>query len=118
MYYGSEFTAQAVRDDTKCGQLTFPTKTKPAFPYNGGTAHTGVSHDQATNHCCRPRIPLERLRGWAALADIVVDGHTMTFLIPGPDAEVKVTFEGEDFSGGMSDATTEAFLIGTKRKGA
>ena len=53
--------------------------------------------------------------GGAALADIMVDGQTVTFYIPDADAVVEVVFEGDGFSGGVDGALGAASLSGTKR---
>ena len=55
--------------------------------------------------------------GGAALTNIVINDQTMTFFIPEADADVQVTFEGDDFSGGMAGSMGEAGFYGTKRKG-
>lgn len=55
--------------------------------------------------------------GGASIANIVVDGQTMTFYIPDADADATVTFDGDSFSGGMTGAMGDAGFYGTKRKG-
>ena len=55
--------------------------------------------------------------GGSALAEITLDGQTMTFFIPEADADVTITFEGDNFTGGMSGAMGGADFYGTKRIG-
>ena len=55
--------------------------------------------------------------GGAALSNIVVDGQTMTCYIPDVDANIRVVFEGDRFSGEMSGGMGGASIIGTKRSG-
>ena len=55
--------------------------------------------------------------GGAVLADITLDGQTMTFFIPEADADVSITFDGDSFTGGMNGAMGGADFYGTKRIG-
>ncbi len=55
--------------------------------------------------------------GGAALADVVLDGQTMTFSIPEGGMSAEVTFEGDELTGWMAGGMGDADIIGVKRSG-
>ena len=55
--------------------------------------------------------------GAGALTNIVVDGQVMSFFIPEADADVRIVFDGDNFSGGMEGAMGAADFFGSKRPG-
>jgi len=60
---------------------------------------------------------LDTEMGPASMADIVVDGQTVTFYIPDADADVTITFEGDEFTGELVGAMGSGYFNGTKRIG-
>lgn len=55
--------------------------------------------------------------GGASLADIAVDGQTVTFFIPDADMDASITFEGDAFTGSIVGAMGSGTFNGTKRTG-
>ena len=56
--------------------------------------------------------------GGAGVTNLVVDGQVMTFSIPEADADVRIEFEGDTFSGWMEGAMGAADFFGKKRSGS
>ena len=56
--------------------------------------------------------------GGAALSDIEVIGQEVVFVIPDAGAEVRLVFEGDEFTGGISGAMGDAFITGMRRDGS
>ncbi|MBT8336605.1 MAG: hypothetical protein KJO11_08370 [Gemmatimonadetes bacterium] len=56
--------------------------------------------------------------GGAALSDIEVLGQEVVFVIPDAGAEVRLVFEGDEFTGGISGAMGDAFITGMRRDGS
>jgi hypothetical protein len=54
--------------------------------------------------------------GGASLADIVVDGQTVSFSIPEVGADVELLFDDEGFTGVMGGEMGGASWIGTRRE--
>jgi hypothetical protein len=53
--------------------------------------------------------------GGAAIVDISVVGQEVTFSIPDAGAQVRLVFEGSEFTGGLSGAMGDALIFGTRR---
>ncbi len=56
--------------------------------------------------------------GGAAIANIAIDGQTMTFTIPEAGMSAEVEFEGDEFNGSMSGGMGDASITGVKRTGS
>ena len=55
--------------------------------------------------------------GGASIVDISVVGQEVTFSIPDAGAQVRLLFEGAEFTGGLSGAMGDALIFGTRRPG-
>jgi hypothetical protein len=55
--------------------------------------------------------------GGASIVDIEVVGQEVTFSIPEASAQVRLVFDGSEFSGGLSGAMGDALIFGTRRDG-
>ncbi len=55
--------------------------------------------------------------GSATVTEVMVDGQVMTFYIPDVDVGVRVTFDGDTFTGAMTGAMGTGDFYGTKRMG-
>lgn len=60
---------------------------------------------------------LDTEMGGASMADIAISDQTVTFYIPDVDADVSITFEGDEFTGSMVGSMGSGYFNGTKRKG-
>jgi hypothetical protein len=56
--------------------------------------------------------------GGAGVTNLVVDGQVMTFSIPEAEADVRIEFEGDTFTGWMEGAMGAADFFGKKRSGS
>ena len=56
--------------------------------------------------------------GGAVLADIAVNGETMTFTIPEAGVSAEVVFNGQEFTGSMRGAMGDSTVSGKKRSGS
>ena len=54
--------------------------------------------------------------GSASVSRIRVDGQEITFTIPDAEASVRLEFDGDDFTGGMSGAMGDAAISGSRRR--
>lgn len=55
--------------------------------------------------------------GGAAVTDIQVVGQEVTLTVPDAGAQMRLVFEGDGFSGGISGAMGNALIYGTRRSG-
>jgi hypothetical protein len=55
--------------------------------------------------------------GGATLSDLAVEGQSLTFYVPDVDADVRLVFEGDRFTGEMEGGMGFATMTGTKRSG-
>ena len=55
--------------------------------------------------------------GGAAISDIQVIGQEVTMAIPEAGAEMRLVFEGDGFTGGVTGAMGDALIYGTRRGG-
>ena len=55
--------------------------------------------------------------GGGALANVTVEGQTMTFSLPEFGADVEVVFDGDEFSGFLASDMADGDIIGVKRSG-
>lgn len=55
--------------------------------------------------------------GGASIVDIMVVGQEVTFSVPDAGAQVRLVFEGDEFSGGLTGAMGDALIFGTRRSG-
>lgn len=53
--------------------------------------------------------------GGATMSDIVVEGQELTFQVPEAGVQVRLVFDDDGFSGGMTGAMGEGMVYGTKR---
>ena len=53
--------------------------------------------------------------GAATITEVVLDGHTMTFLVPDVGATMELHFTGDEFMGGMSGYRGEGSINGIRR---
>jgi hypothetical protein len=60
---------------------------------------------------------LDTEMGAASMSDIAVDSQTVTFYIPDADADVSITFDGDEFTGTLAGAMGSGYFNGTKRNG-
>jgi hypothetical protein len=55
--------------------------------------------------------------GGATISGIEVIGQEVVFTVPDAGAEVRLVFEGDDFTGGISGGMGDALITGTRRQG-
>jgi hypothetical protein len=53
--------------------------------------------------------------GGASMMNIAVDDQTVTFYIPDADADVAITFEGDEFTGTVTGSMGSGYFNGSKR---
>ena len=56
--------------------------------------------------------------GGAAISGIEVIGQEVVFSIPDAGAQVRLVFEGDEFTGGISGAMGDALITGMRRDGS
>ena len=55
--------------------------------------------------------------GGAVISNIEVVGQEVTFFVPDASAEVRLVFDGDEFTGGISGGMGDALITGVRRQG-